>query len=379
VPIVGSAERLIAEATERATPVAARRLLPPDAAREPASRSGALRECGNLSKVGGGPSRQRGSLRTGKVAKGQIANGANTMNKLRRVAILVSVLTLGLCASGGAARAESTLQTVLKRGEFLAGITADSPPAAYLDAQGRQVGYCADVARYLARRLGVKLTFVPVTAASRIPLLTTGRIDAEVAVTTPQKVRNEVVDFTYSYIWDNGVLLVKAGASTKPEDYQNASKTIGAVQGDGFIDRWKQVSPNAKFQLFHEASDVAGALRKGDVDAGIVNQNAAVIYVRAGGFAMTPPWTNSPDAIMVRLDDSKWRNWLNWALQRMWVEGTLQKLYVKWFGVEPSFSLGDYGQIQPRVMEIGKTDDPWNKLPDGFLDTLLGPDSWKLD
>ena len=64
----------------------------------------------------------------------------------------------------------------------------------------------------------------------------------------------------------------------------------------------------------------------------------------------------------------------------MWVEGTLQKLYVKWYGVEPSFSLGDYGQIQPRVMEIGKTDDHVRtKLPDGFLDTLLGPDSWKLD
>ena len=111
------------------------------------------------------------------------------MKLLRRVAVLASVVTLGLCTIVGAARAESTLQTVLKRGEFLAGITADSPPSAYLDAQGRQVGYCADVARYLARRLGVKLTFVPVTAASRIPLLTTGRIDAEVAVTTPQKNR----------------------------------------------------------------------------------------------------------------------------------------------------------------------------------------------
>jgi polar amino acid transport system substrate-binding protein len=290
-----------------------------------------------------------------------------------------AALALGVCLAAMAARAESTLQTVLKRGEFHAGITSDSPPSAYLDAQGRQVGYCADVARYLARRLGVKLVFVPVTASSRIPLLNTGRIDAEVAVTTPQKVRNEVVDFTYSYIWDNAVLLVRSGSSTNPKDYENTGKTIGATQGDGFIDRWKQISPNTKFQLFHEASDVAGALRKGDVDAAIVNQNAANVFMRNGGFAMSPPWTNSPDAIMVRQDDSKWRNWLNWALQRMWVEGTLQKLYVKWYGAEPSYGLGDYGQIQPRVMEIGKTDDPWAPLPDHFLETLLGPDSWKLD
>ncbi len=293
--------------------------------------------------------------------------------------VLRSIFAAAICLTAVAAQAESTLQTVLKRKELLAGITADSPPSAYLDAQGRQVGYSADVARYLSRRLGVKLTFVPVTAASRIPLLQTGRIDAEIAVTTPQKVRNEVVDFTYSYIWDNGVLLVRAGESVDVASYQNTTKTIGATQGDGFIDRWKLAVPSAKFRLFREPSDVVGALRKGDVDAAIVNQNAGAIFVKAGGTAMSPPWTNSPDAIMVREDDSKWLKWLNWSLQRMWVEGTLQKLYVKWYGVEPSFGLGDYGQIQPRVMEIGQTNDPWTKLPDGFLETLLGPESWKLD
>src|SRR4051794_30671083 len=178
------------------------------------------------------------------------------------------VAIIGLLGAA-AAHADPTLQTVLKRGEFLAGITSDSPPSAYLDAQGHQVGFCADVARYLSRRLGVKLTFVPVSAASRIPLLTTGRIDAEIAVTTPQKVRNEVVDCTYSYIWDNAVLLVKAGASTNVADYQNSTKRIVATQGDGFVDRWKQVSPEAKFQFFREPSDVVGALRKGDADAAI--------------------------------------------------------------------------------------------------------------
>ena len=48
------------------------------------------------------------------------------------------------------------------------------------------------------------------------------------------------------------------------------------------------------------------------------------------------------------------------------------------YGIEPDFSLGDDGQIQPRVMEIGKTDDPWHDLPAGFLDKLLGDESYTL-
>ncbi len=296
---------------------------------------------------------------------------------MRARALMSAAILVALTA--GAAHADSTLQTVLKRGQFLAGIVQDSPPSGFLDAQGHQIGYCADVARYLAKRLGVTLQFVPVTAASRTPLLTTGRIDAEVAVTTPNKVRNEVVDFTYSYIWDNAVLLVRAGDSVKITDYQNPTKVIGSTQGNGFVDRWKALSPNAKFKLYPDEPSVVIALKKGDVDTYLSNELAAVRFMKSGGMALSAPWTNSPDAIMVRQDDSKWRNWLNWALQRMWIEGTLQKLYVKWYGVEPSFSLGDYGQMQVRVMEFGKSDDPWHPLPDGFLDKLMGENSYTLD
>jgi hypothetical protein len=40
--------------------------------------------------------------------------------------------------------------------------------------------------------------------------------------------------------------------------------------------------------------------------------------------------------------------------------------------------MGDAGEIQSRVMEMGQTDDPWKELPPGFLDTLLGDKSYIL-
>jgi len=291
---------------------------------------------------------------------------------------IASLIFAGVVLAGAAARADQTLDTVLKREKLIAGITYDSPPSGYLDAQGNVLGYCADVARYIAKRLGVGLEFVQITASSRVPLLRTGRIDAEIAITTPNKVRNEVVDFTYSYISDNGVLLVREGQSTKVEDYYSPSKIIGSTQGNGFVAGWKILHPDAQFKLYPEESSVIVAVKKGDVDAVLTNEFSAHRFAQSGGLVFTAPWTTSPDSIMVRQDESKWRNWLNWALQRMWVEGTLQKLYKKWYGIDVNFRMGDAGEIQSRVMEIGQTDDPWKDLPPGFLDTLLGDKSYTL-
>ena len=293
--------------------------------------------------------------------------------------VIASLALAGLMLAGmGSARADQTLDTVLKRGKLIAGITYDSPPSGYLDAQGNVLGYCADVARYIAKRLGVSLEFVQITASSRVPLLRTGRIDAEIAITTPNKVRNEVVDFTFTYISDNGVMLVREGQSTRVEDYVSPSKIIGSTQGNGFVAGWKNLHPDAQFKLYPEESSVIVALKKGDVDAVLTNEFSAHRFSQSGGLVYTAPWTTSPDSIMVRQDESKWRNWLNWALQRMWLEGTLQKLYKKWYGVDVNFRMGDAGEIQSRVMEIGQTDDPWKDLPPGFLDTLLSDKSYTL-
>ena len=277
------------------------------------------------------------------------------------------------------ASAETTLHTVLDRKKLIVGTTYNSPPTGYLDAQGHVLGYAPDIARYIAKRLGVDLEFVQITASTRIPLLTTGRIDVEIAVTTPQKARNEVVDFTYAHIWDDGVLLVRDGSSLNPEDYRTPDTVMGGTQGNGFVENWKKAYPEAKFKLFREEPEVVVALQNKDVDAYLVNSFTAARFAKAApGLAVSQPWKRSEDALMVRQDNSKWRNWLNWTLQRMWAEGTIKALYNKWYHVDPGWNMGDNGQLQQRVEVIGKTDDPWQPLPDGFMDALLGDESYAI-
>src|SRR5262249_48324842 len=192
------------------------------------------------------------------------------MRVWKNIALVAGIVALGL-ANASAAAAESTLNTVLKRGKLLVGTTFDSPPTGSLDAQGNVVGYAPDLARYIAKRLGVGLEFVQITAATRVPLLQTGRIDVEIAITTPQKARNEVVDFTLAHMWDDGVLLVQQGSSLKPADYKSPTKTIGGTQGNGFVENWKAEYPEAKFKLYREEPEVVVALKNGQVDAYLVN------------------------------------------------------------------------------------------------------------
>ena len=174
-----------------------------------------------------------------------------------RTFLSVSILAAGLALWGGTALAESTLDKVKKTGEMLAGVRADNPPMAFRDEKGEWTGFAVDLAQAVAGKLGVKAVFVPTTAQTRTPLLTSGRIDAEFGSTTPTKQREEVVDFTIIYNWDTVVPLVRKGES------KNQQSVRIELQADCFAGVWGH-SAKASLKIteedLREALDAAHAI-----------------------------------------------------------------------------------------------------------------------
>lgn len=282
---------------------------------------------------------------------------------------IVSVLTVLICAvlafaAVGTSHAESTLETVQKRGKLLAGVRFDVPPIGYVDAQGNNIGFGPDIAREFAKHLGVEVEFVQVTSQNRIPLLLNGLIDAEIGGTTPTKARDEVIDFAYTYALDQLLIIVRDGDSTDPEDYFNSDKVVGALQGSYVVSLWKHFSPDANIKEYQAFTDVVLALAQGKVDVVTASSftGPEVIEVLGkrtenlvvGGIYFDDPW-----AIGLRENDSDWRDWVNWALQRMWIDGTFQEIYKKHYKTEPAFQLGDAGRLQPGVEKVGEKGDAW--------------------
>ena len=245
--------------------------------------------------------------------------------------------------------AGDTLAKVKAAGTLLAGVRNDFPPIGSIDTSGKPVGFGPDLAEAFAKKLGVKAEFVPTTSRTRIPLLQNGSIDCEFGITTPTVEREKTVDFSIPYVWDAVSIIIKEGASKTVKDYAPPKK-VATTQGSYIIELLKDNIANPEIVLFQEYPDAVQALKNGKVDGVGVNRASAVAYVRKGsGLDMSENMVRDPWGIMVRPNDSNWRNWLNHTLQELWKDGTYKALWERHMGEAPDFYMFSPYMLQPGI------------------------------
>src|SRR5438552_5631071 len=117
---------------------------------------------------------------------------------------------------------------VKNRKRWVIGVKCDFPPFGYLDANGHNQGYDVQVARFFARYAFGKtnrVTFICVTTPSRIPALTSKRVDIIISTLTFTKARAQVIDYSLPYY----------GATGRPPVPNNASThTLRGLSGKTF-------------------------------------------------------------------------------------------------------------------------------------------------
>src|SRR5207249_3812994 len=129
-------------------------------------------------------------------------------SRLLAVVAVMLVLAVGIATT---AWAQSTLETVKKRGKLIAGVKTDFPPFGTVDAAGKNVGFDVDVAHRFAKALfddEQQVELVAVTSGNRIPFLQSGKIDIIIATVTITDERRQVVEFSEPYFMSGSLLLV---------------------------------------------------------------------------------------------------------------------------------------------------------------------------
>ena len=243
--------------------------------------------------------------------------------------------------------AGDTLAKVKAAGTLLAGVRNDFPRS---DRSTRAASrwIWTRLAEAFAKKLGVKAEFVPTTSRTRIPLLQNGSIDCEFG-TPPQPSSARNRRFFDPICVGRGFHHHQEGASKTVKDYAPPRK-VATTQGSYIIELFKQHIANPEIVLFQEYPDAVQALRNGKVDGVGVNRASSVAYVRKGsGLQMSEDMVRDPWAIMVRPNDSNWRNWLNHTLQELWKDGTYKTLWEKHMGETPDFYMFSPYMLQPGI------------------------------
>jgi polar amino acid transport system substrate-binding protein len=232
---------------------------------------------------------------------------------------------------------KSTLNQILKRGELRIGLEAGYMPFEMRDKQGALIGFDIDLARLMAKYMGVKVTFVNTSWDGIIPALLTNKFDVLMGGMTITPERNLQVNFCDPYIVIGQTVLLAKKHEGKVLDYRtlNApSFTVISKLGTTGDLAARKYFAKAKLKQFESEADAALEVRSGRADAFVYDLPFNAIYYNQyrGKVAYLPqPFTQEALAWAVRKGDPDTLNWLNHYLAQIKRDGIYDALYKKWF------------------------------------------------
>jgi polar amino acid transport system substrate-binding protein len=240
-----------------------------------------------------------------------------------------------------AASFESVLDQVEESGTVRIGVRNDNPPMSFINDDGDWVGFDLELAEALGEELGADVELVPVDGTTRISFLESGQVDMSVASMNHTRSRDEAIDFSITYFWDNQSFLVRTGTYDSIDEL--FGQTVAANAGSSVIDSWISYADDAGASAgdiveFDDKLAAMEALRAGAVE-GYSEDNITLLALAAGDPDLTLlPGGHNPVQFGVGVpeNDSEWRDTVNLALQEVWKSGEYQELYDKWFITESS-------------------------------------------
>lgn len=269
---------------------------------------------------------------------------------------LAGLLLLG-SVSAGQAQDKAMIDEVKERGVLRAGIKNDVPFLGFVDDKGANVGFEIDLVTDLARRLGVKVEFIPTQNATRIQMLQQKRMDLIFATVTHYRSRNLQVDFSIDYFYAPLTMLVKKSSGIKSVA-DLANKRAGTTLGTSLPKSLPAIVPTATVQTFTAWPEVFFALQNDVVDAvatdNIILQSLRMSAANPDDYVLLGKEGTIGGGyygVVLRQNDSKSLTTINFLLQDQWKDGTWQRAFDKWLGKDSALkmTLDDFGGYQMRV------------------------------
>ncbi len=265
------------------------------------------------------------------------------MDVMRRVfpGLLVPVLLLVLTSTVLAGELqqklvqESAIEQIARRGTLRVGMDI-FVPWAMKDKKGELIGFEIDVARQLARDMGVKVQFVPTKWSGIIPALAAGKFDVIIGGMSVTPQRNMKINFTRPYYYTSQGLLanLEKCRGFSVDDFNRPEVTLAARLGSTAALAAKKRFPKAKLRLFDDEPAAVQEVRNGRVHAMVASMPLPA-HMAADApdllVAYKEQLMKEPIAFGVRKGDfdtvNFFNNWIEMVRSRGWID----ERYAYWF------------------------------------------------
>jgi polar amino acid transport system substrate-binding protein len=263
-----------------------------------------------------------------------ITNGGNIM--LKKIASLLCLLALVLSVPGFAAA--DTLDDIMKRGTLRVGMEPGYMPFEMTNKKGEIVGFDVDMAKRMAKAMGVELELVSTAWDGIIPALITKKFDIIMSGMTLTQERNMKIGFASPYIVIGQSILVDkkfAGEIKSYKDLNNKKYNVASKLGTTGEQATKRMIPKANYISFETEQEGVMDLLNGKIDAFVYDLPFnAIAFAEKGQkklFLLDEPFTYEPLAWAVNKGNADFINWLDNFLVQAKNDGTYDKIYKKWF------------------------------------------------
>lgn len=199
-------------------------------------------------------------------------------------------------------------------------------------------GFDIDIAREMARELGVAFSPVNTRWTSIIPSLLLGRCDIIISGMSVTEARKEKLDFSEPYMQVGQTVLLNGKLADRVSSYSDLNDpgfTVASKPGTTGEDAVQRFLPNATYRPFDTELAAATAVAEGEVDAFVYDRpyNATFVAMRGGADVvfLDQPFTDEAVAFAIRKDDPAFLKWLNEFLAKLRADGRYDTLHAKWF------------------------------------------------
>lgn len=179
----------------------------------------------------------------------------------------------------------TVLNSIKKSGKLVVGTSADYPPLEFTASENgktKYVGVDIELARQIAKDMGVKLVIKNMSFDSLLVALETGKVDMVISAMTPTAERKKSVAFSEIYYQPSGEFFL---LNRKDKDKYDTIKklrgqTVGAQTGSIQYDEIQKQMKSSKVKGLGKINNLVLALQSGKVQAVLMEELTAKAYAQ---------------------------------------------------------------------------------------------------